>query len=117
MDAVQQAERKIGREPRDVSSENLGYDIESRDPRTSGLFFLEVKGRVKDADTVTVTRNEILTGLNKPDAFILAIVLVDETGALEPRYVRKPFKNDPDWDAVSVNYNLGSFLKSSEAPS
>jgi len=118
MDAVQQAERRIGREPRDISSKNLGYDIESRDPRTSGLVFLEVKGRVKDADTITVTRNEILTGLNKPDAFILAIVLVDEgSGASEPRYVRKPFKNDPDWDAVSVNYDLKSILKASEAPS
>jgi hypothetical protein len=117
MDAVQQTERRIGREPRDVSSENLGYDIESRDPRTSGLFFLEVKGRAKDADTITVTRNEILTGLNKPEAFVLAIVLVEDAGALEPRYVRKPFKKDPDWDAVSVNYDLASLLKASEAPS
>src|SRR2546425_3478409 len=117
MDAVQQAERRIGREPRDVSAQNLGYDVESRDPRTSGLFFLEVKGRARDADTITVTRNEILTGLNKPEAFILAIVIVDEGGASEPRYVRKPFKKDPDWDAVSVNYDLASLLKASEVPS
>ena len=117
MDAVQLAERQIGREPRDVSSDNLGYDVESRDPRTSELFFLEVKGRAQDADTVTVTRNEILTGLNKPDAFILAIVVVDQVGASEPRYVRKPFKKDPDWDAVSVNYDLPSLLRASDAPS
>jgi hypothetical protein len=33
-----------------------------------------VKGRVSGAPTITVTRNEILYSLNKPDDFILAIV-------------------------------------------
>jgi len=31
MDAVMEAERQKGYQPRDVSSENLGYDIESLD--------------------------------------------------------------------------------------
>ena len=44
---------------------------------TGRLRFLEVKGRVAGAKTVTVTKNEILTALNKPDDFILAIVEVD----------------------------------------
>jgi len=117
MEAVKDAERRLGREPRDVHEENLGYDLESRDPQTGQLVFLEVKGRVEDADTVTVTRNEILTGLNKPEAFVLAIVLVEEAGTPQVRYVRKPFKKDPDWDAVSVNYDLKHLLKASEAPS
>ena len=38
---------------------------------------IEVKGRAKGSSTVTVTRNEILYGLNQQDKFILAIVLVD----------------------------------------
>lgn len=42
---------------------NRGYDIESRDPMTERLHFIEVKGRVKGATTVTVTKNEILTSL------------------------------------------------------
>jgi type III restriction enzyme len=57
----------------------LGYDIESRvveGPDKGRLRFIEVKGRVTQADTVTVTRNEILTSLNKPDDFILAMVRV-----------------------------------------
>jgi len=33
-----------------------------------------VKGCVSGTDTITVTRNEILYSLNKPDDFILAIV-------------------------------------------
>ena len=46
-------------------------------PGTGKLRFIEVKGRVKDSSTVIVTKNEVLTALNKPDDFFLAIVLVD----------------------------------------
>ena len=67
-------ERGLGFEPIDREFEKLGYDIESRDPRHRQLRFIEVKGRVSGADTVTVTKNEILYSLNKPDDFILAIV-------------------------------------------
>lgn len=41
---------------------------------TGRLRFIEVKGRVRGATTVTVTKNEILTALNKPDDFILTVV-------------------------------------------
>jgi hypothetical protein len=41
---------------------------------TGRLRFLEVKGRVSGAATITVTKNEILYSLNKPEDFILAIV-------------------------------------------
>ena len=43
-------------------------------PAPGRLRFIEVKGRVTGADTITVTKNEILYSLNKPDDFILAIV-------------------------------------------
>ena len=64
MDAVMAEERDLGFEPRDVSSENRGYDIESRNPQSGGLRFIEVKGRRADANAVTITRNEMLTALN-----------------------------------------------------
>ena len=67
MEAVMEAERQLGYVPRDVSDQNLGYDIESSIPGTGALRFIEVKGRVGGAKTVTITKNEILTGLNKPD--------------------------------------------------
>ncbi len=69
-----EVERGLGFEPTDREFEKLGYDIESRVPGTGKLRFIEVKGRVTGADTVTVTKNEILYSLNKPDDFILAIV-------------------------------------------
>ena len=60
--------------PTDREFEKLGYDIESRVPKTGKLRFIEVKGRAAGASTVTVTRNEILYSLNKPEDFILGIV-------------------------------------------
>ena len=69
-----EVERSLGFEPTDREFEKLGYDIESRVPGTGKLRFLEVKGRVTGADTITVTKNEILYSLNKPEDFILAIV-------------------------------------------
>ncbi|MCL4866289.1 MAG: DUF3883 domain-containing protein, partial [Gemmatimonadales bacterium] len=72
--AVMEVERRLGFEPTDRELEKLGYDIESRVPGTGKLRFIEVKGRVSGAATITVTRNEILYSLNKPEDFILAIV-------------------------------------------
>ena len=46
------------------------------------------EGRIDGADTVTVTRQEVITSLHEPDRFVLAIVLVENGFAREPRYVR-----------------------------
>ena len=67
MQMVMDAEKQLGNQPRDVSGEKCGYDIESKVQADGKLRFIEVKGRVAGALTVTVTRNEILTALNKPD--------------------------------------------------
>jgi hypothetical protein len=58
MRAVMEAEIALGNHPRDVSAQNLGYDIESRDEQTGRLRFIEVKGRRAGAETVTLTYNE-----------------------------------------------------------
>ena len=116
MAAVMAAERALGHEPRDVSAAKVGYDVESREAKTGRLRFIEVKGRAGDADTVTVTHQEIRTALNKPDAFILAIVRVRDGYVSGPRYLRRPFRAEPDFDAVSVTYNLRELLARAEAP-
>ncbi|MFQ3567714.1 MAG: helicase-related protein, partial [Aggregatilineales bacterium] len=59
MRAVMEAEIALGNHPRDVSSQNVGYDIESRDGQTGRLRFIEVKGRRTGAETVTLTYNEL----------------------------------------------------------
>lgn len=115
MQAVIDVERELGYEPVDVSKQKCGYDIESHIVKTGRLRFIEVKGRRSDALTVTVTKNEILTGLNKPDSFILAVVKVDQEET-KPYYIRSPFTKEPDFAATSVNYNLPELLSKAEEP-
>ena len=88
MNVVMAAEKKLGHEPKDVSSLKCGYDIESRIPETGALRFIEVKGRIEGSETVTVTKNEIITALNKPDNYILAVVEVPPSGG-NRRFVRR----------------------------
>lgn len=119
MDAVTQREIAGGFTPRDVSAENVGYDIESVIPferRHGGpcLRFIEVKGRQKGSTTVTVTRNEILTALNKPEEYILAIVEVDGVIPGRPVYIRKPFRSAPDMGACSVNYEIMDLIRNGQ---
>ncbi|UZQ52974.1 helicase-related protein [Trichothermofontia sichuanensis B231] len=137
MAAVIAAERALGYEPRDVSDQRCGYDIESVVPGTGQLRFIEVKGRIEGAE-VTVTKNEILTALNKPDNFILALVQVPvDQNFLEGdvfrvkassgtyampgegcmvRYVRQPFQREPDFGASSVNYEWQELWERGEKP-
>jgi len=116
MATVMATERRLGFEPQDISGEKRGYDIESRVPGTGRLRFIEVKGRAEGAQVVTITKNEILTGLNKPEDFILAVVLVDGDAAM-PRYVRCPFQREPDFGVTSVNDNVEDLLARAEHPS
>jgi len=120
MEAVMAYERAEGFEPRDVSKENRGYDVESRYPanhaKSGQLRFIEVKGRVADAETVTVTKNEILTALNKPEDYILALVFIGANGAAKPLYLSKPFEQEPDFATASVNFKLKDLMARMEAP-
>ena len=113
MQAVMQMERQLGFEPTDVSAVKCGYDIESRIPGTGKLRFIEVKGRESEAVTVTVSRNEILTALNKPEDFILAIAKV-ENGRPDLVYLQKPFRNEPEFTVESITYNIEDLLSLAE---
>ena len=104
MNAVMTREQNLGNNPVDVSAKNRGYDIESRAPNGT-LRLIEVKGRVKGAKTVTVTKNEILTALNSPENFILAVVEIDGNKA-DAVYLKSPFRQQPEFCATSVNFDI-----------
>lgn len=116
MAAVISAEKSLGFAPRDVSQEKCGYDIESKD-KAGELRFIEVKGRVAGAPTVTVTKNEIIRGLNCPERFILAVVEIEGDKAKSPRYVRQPFTKEPEFETTSVNFDLSKILSKATEPS
>ena len=71
---------------------------------------IEVKGRVKGAGEVIVTRNEICTALNQGDKFWLAIVLVDGDSVDGPHYVSRPFTQEPEPGVTAVTYQIASLL-------
>jgi SNF2 family DNA or RNA helicase len=113
---IMDVERRLGFRPVDRELEKLGYDIESHVPGTGRLRFLEVKGRVTGAETITVTRNEILYSLNKPEDFILAIVEFNG-GDHNVHYVRQPFQREPDFGVTSVNYSFAELIGRAGKPS
>ena len=110
MRAVMAIERELGFAPRDRSADNCGYDIESVVPealRGGGctLRMIEVKGRAAGSTTVTVSHNEVMCALNRPDAFILALVEVDGN-VTRTTYIKRPFTNPPDYTVASTNYDI-----------
>lgn len=113
---IMDVERGLGFTPRDREVEKLGYDIESLVPAEGKLRFLEVKGRVSGADTITVTRNEILYSLNMPEDFILAIVEFLDGDQHRVHYLRNPFRREPDFGVTSVNYDFAELLRRAEQP-
>ena len=118
VDAVLEVERSLGREPKEMPHNNEGYDIESRQPDMGDLYFIEVKGRIEGADTITVSRSQIIHAQNSPDRFILAVVQVPEDLSAQPtvRYVPRPFEGvEVSYRRYSINFPLSEFAF--EAPS
>lgn len=113
---VMETERRLGFDPTDREFERLGYDIESKIPHSGQLRLIEVKGRVAGADVITVTRNEILYSFNKPESFILALVKFHPDGGHETRYLRQPFKREPDFGVTSVNYDFDALWAQAGEP-
>jgi hypothetical protein len=119
MNAVRLAEEARGCRVVDVSALKCGWDITSYTPAPDGRLpearHIEVKGRVKGATTVTVTKNEIFESWNQGNKYHLAIVLVGEDDTIDgPHYVPHPFKEEPGWGVSSVNYDLKALMERAE---
>lgn len=119
VEAVMAKESAMGHKVMDVSRDKCGWDVTSIPVAPDGRLLtsrhIEVKGRVKGQATITVTRNEILYGLNQSDKFILAIVIVDGDKVEGPHYVRKPFDQEPNWATASINLDLDQLLAKAES--
>jgi superfamily II DNA or RNA helicase len=117
MNAVLEAERRLGNVPSDVSAQKIGYDIASYVTAAKHLRFIEVKGRVAGADSVFITRQEIITSLHEPDKFILAIVEVEGDVPRNPRYVRGALSDhEPTFEQTGVMFDLVKLLARAESP-
>ena len=116
MRAVMEAERSLGRMPKDVSEQRgIGYDIESADAN-GNLFFIEVKGRAVGADSVTLTYNELKCGNNKPKQFRLAICQINNGSASPPVYVSHMDWGRPGFGAIGQTFSLQQLLQQAQQP-
>ncbi|MBR6471327.1 MAG: DUF3883 domain-containing protein [Victivallales bacterium] len=121
MNAVMEKEHSFGHTVEDRSADKCGWDVTAHIPVQPGEPLkddrhIEVKGRAKGADTITVTRNEICSAINQKDKFILAIVLVDGDSYEGPYYIKNPFDKEPDLDDVSINKDLAKLLQKAVRP-
>ena len=116
MEGVFAAERALGRTPVDKSADcGIGFDIESAAPDGS-LVFIEVKGRVEGADSLTLTYNELKCGNNQPEKFRLAISTVSGDRASPPRYVSGIDWGRPGFGSTGSNFSLAQLLSVAEGP-
>ena len=122
METVMETERGFGHEVKDVSAEKCGWDVTATIPHTDptkpmkNARHIEVKGRVKGAPTVTLTRNEICYAVNQQDKFILALVLIDGEQTEGPYYIRNIFEKELEFGQVSANYDINDLLSRAVKP-
>lgn len=92
VEAVLNAERKLGRNPEEMQHNNPGFDIRSTTPTQSNLY-IEVKGRIAGADSFTITANEVAFAQTQGDHHILALVKVHPDGPQydQVRYITHAF--------------------------
>ena len=116
MQAVLAAEASRGWRTEDVSARKCGWDITSTAPAVGSMqprqIHIEVKGRVRGADTVTVTYNEISQAVNQGAKFVLALVFIDADDTIDgPHYLENPFVREQEMGVASVNYSIPDLLR------
>jgi len=76
---------------------------------------IQEKLKQTDWDLIIVDEaHKILTALNKPEDFFLAVVTVEDNRATGLTYLARPFNSQPDFGATSVNYDLNELLTRGE---
>ncbi len=119
MDSIIEIEESLGCRVEDVAAAKCGWDITSYPAAVNGIQsdarHIEVKGRAKGADTITITHNEMLYALNQKGKFILAIVQINEDESVESvHYLSNPFDTEPPLGTSSINFKLSHLLQRAE---
>lgn len=103
----------------DVSADRCGWHITSYSlANVGGSQPDPLHIEPKCANTLTVTRTEILYTINQGNKFELAIVFVNPDDSTErPFYITNPLQREPDCGPASVTYNIRKLLASRRPPS
>ena len=112
MDITMEYERRNGRDPEDVSSENLGYDIRSCDGK-GGYRYIEVKTRA-GMGSIALTPNEWLMAQRLGEEYWLYIV-VNAAKRPELHVIQNPAaKLKPDEEVSIVRYVVKNWSEEAE---
>lgn len=102
MEVAMDFEREHGRIPEDISAENLGFDIRSRDGNGK-LRYIEVKARAQQG-AVALTQNEWFKAKRFTDDYYLYAVM-NAANSPELVIIRNPVENlEPEAIIESVRY-------------
>lgn len=102
MEYVMKYEKENGRDPQDVSSENLGFDIRSID-KSGAVRYIEVKTRSGER-AVALTQNEWFKAKRFQDDYYLYVVL-NAVSSPELYIFQNPAKNlNPEEKIETVRY-------------
>lgn len=107
---VMNRETELGRNPKDVSGQELGYDIECTDSHTQEVTFIIVKGRRTSEKNICITKTEMMAAHNARDACTLAVVLVEGSFPEEQIYLQDPAKvigPPPEFQEYFRNVSVG----------
>lgn len=118
VDAVLDAERRLGREPEELPHNNPGFDVRSCQIDAPSLF-IEVKGRMEGAETFTVTANEINFAHTHRAHHRLALVRVSSRGPEydEVRYLGEAFDHiEPAASTRSLNEKWSDYWDKGREP-
>jgi len=105
MEVAMQYERDQGREPEDVSAQNLGFDVRSRDPRTGRKRYIEVKART-GVGSVALTQNEWFKARRFGNDYYLYAVL-NAAATPELYIIQNPAAHLQPEEVVEVRYRVG----------
>jgi hypothetical protein len=100
MEVVMRYEKDAGRTPEDVSKENLGFDIRSKDS-TGNFRYIEVKARSK-VGSVALTQNEWFKAQRLGNDFYLYVVWNAANENASPRIIQNPALNLTVQERVEV---------------
>jgi superfamily II DNA or RNA helicase len=100
MEVVMKYEKDAGRTPEDVSKENLGFDIRSKDA-TGNFRYIEVKARAK-VGAVALTQNEWFKAQRLGNDFYLYVVWNAPNVNASPRIIQNPAVNLTVQERVEV---------------
>src|SRR5699024_8523946 len=118
VDLVLATERALGRLPEEQPRNNPGFDIRSTD-RDGHVFYIEVKGKIEQSNTFTITTNEIEFSQSQGYRYRLALVSVSPDGAEHDqlRYVFDAFTHiTPSITTQSLNEEWKRYWHRGESP-